>query len=98
MKCTCGEHGELKVFNTFQYYYCKKCKKEIEDKDFPEEKDEKDSKNLLDDFFLDFSTKPLTITLPTPSKGYNFEIYRNTKEFKTMIYDGKNWEIIERKQ
>jgi hypothetical protein len=55
MKCTCGEHGELKVFNTFQYYYCKKCKKEIEDKDFPEEKDEKDSKNLLDDFFLDFA-------------------------------------------
>lgn len=58
MKCSCGELGELKVFNTFEFYYCKKCKKEIESK-----KDSVQDNNLgydpfnpnngsVDDFYL----------------------------------------------
>lgn len=29
MTCKCGETGELKVFNSFQYYFCPKCRDEI---------------------------------------------------------------------
>jgi hypothetical protein len=43
MKCKCGEQGELKVFNTFKYYYCNKCKAEIEEA-------KEDSKNDYDPF------------------------------------------------
>ena len=55
MKCKCGEQGELKVFNTFQYYYCNKCKAEIEK---PEEKpfDPFDpNTGSVDDFYLDLA-------------------------------------------
>lgn len=29
MICKCGTDAELKVFSTFQYYYCGKCKDEV---------------------------------------------------------------------
>ena len=57
MKCKCGEQGELKVFNTFQYYFCTKCKKEIEFEDFPKKGDEVD--DPFAEFYLDLAKKEL---------------------------------------
>ena len=93
MKCKCGEQGELKVFNTFQYYFCNKCKKEIE-----ECKIEENPNNAsVDDFYLDLAYqniksalknindyfqrdqgKKITITIPTSTK-LHYKIYRNTQ-------------------
>lgn len=70
MKCKCGEQGELKVFNTFQYYYCNKCKAEIEK---PEEKpfDPFDpNTGSVDDFYLDLSRKNVEKALKNISEGF----------------------------
>lgn len=51
MKCKCGEQAELKIFNTFQYYYCNKCKAEIEIEE-PKKEEENPNNFGLDDFYL----------------------------------------------
>lgn len=77
MKCGCGEQGELKVFNTFEFYYCKKCKKEIESK-----KDSTQDDNLgydpfnpnnssVDDFYLSLATKNIDQAARNIANSFN---------------------------
>lgn len=55
----CQISGELKVFHTFQYYYCKSCKKEINLKDAPKYELPVESQFHIDD---DLTIKDLLLT------------------------------------
>lgn len=67
MKCKCGEEAELKVFNTFEYYYCKKCKKEITTEEPPKKED---SGNPFDGFYLDLACKKYEEELEEAFKSF----------------------------
>lgn len=70
MKCKCGEQAELKVFNTFQYYFCNKCKIEIE-KEEPKEYDPFDpNTGSISDFYLDLSRKNIDQALKNIAQGF----------------------------